>query len=103
MGLSSSDPDRILLEFECAWEDAAEDELMYTLTQQMTDWMETQMPSWLAEAGLDAESYMPYFMNDAMGDQNVTGMYKGYEAFKTLQAEVDPDGMFRTRAGGFKY
>jgi len=103
MGLSASDPDRILLEFQCAWENAADDAMMYTLTQQMTAWMETQMPAWLTEAGLDVESYMPYFMNDAMGDQNVTGSYRGYEEFKMLQEEVDPTGMFRTRAGGFKY
>jgi hypothetical protein len=103
MGLSGSDPDRLILELQCSWASALDDNTVYNLTREVTDWLETKIPEWNAQAGLDAEAYLPYFMNDAMGDQNVTGSYKAYEGLKALQREVDPQGMFHARAGGFKY
>lgn len=102
MGLSASDPDRLILEIQGSWASAADDAQAYSLSKQLTDWLNVQVPTWLAEAGMD-DQYLPLFMNDAAGDQDVTGSYKNVAKFRALQKSVDPDGLFSTRGGGFKY
>lgn len=103
MGLSASDPERLILEIQGSWLLPEDDATAYSLTKALTDWLEVQVPLWLEEAGLDRDMYLPFFMNDAAGDQLVTQTYKDYEKFKVLQREVDPNGLFSGRAGGFKY
>ncbi|KAK8099451.1 6-hydroxy-d-nicotine oxidase [Apiospora kogelbergensis] len=103
MGLTAADPNRIVLELQCGWLNGRDDAILYALSRDMTNWLQSRMPEWLAQAGLGEEAYMPLFMNDAAGDQNVTGSYRGYAEFKKLQENVDPMGMFAKRAGGYKY
>ncbi|KAF3015843.1 hypothetical protein E8E14_005749 [Neopestalotiopsis sp. 37M] len=103
LGLSSSDPNRLFLEMECAWAFGLNDATVYGITEDVTAWLETRIPEWNAMAGLPADAYLPYFMNDAGGDQNVTSSYKAYDDLKALQREVDADGLFNANAGGFKY
>ncbi|KAK7946147.1 uncharacterized protein PG986_010468 [Apiospora aurea] len=104
MGLASADPDRLVLELQCGWVNGLDDATLYALGRDMTDWLQGRLPEWLAQAGLEGdEAYMPLFMNDAAGDQDVTGSYRGYARYKELQESVDPMGMFSTRAGGYKY
>ncbi|KAK8023629.1 hypothetical protein PG993_011695 [Apiospora rasikravindrae] len=103
MGLTGGDPDRLVLELQCGWINGLDDATLYALSRDMTDWLQGRLPEWLAQAGLPADAYMPLFMNDAAGDQNVTGSYRGYAQYKELQASIDPMGMFSARAGGYKY
>jgi hypothetical protein len=103
MGLSSSDPDRIILIYQGAWNLPTDDELAYSIAGQITAWLDEVVPVWVEEAGLLRDMYMPLFMNDAMWDQPVTQSYRDYEKFKALQRQVDPQGLFATRTGGFKY
>ncbi|KAK8068497.1 hypothetical protein PG996_007609 [Apiospora saccharicola] len=105
MGLRAGDPDRLVLELQCGWLNGNDDATLYALARDMTNWLQSRMPDWLAQAGLTAaeETYMPLFMNDAAGDQNVTGSYRRYARFKELQEATDPLGLFATRAGGYKY
>lgn len=103
MGLTKNDPDRIILELQCSWTDKAQDDIVPQFTRDLTDWIETRIPEWLESDGQTADQYLPLFMNDAMADQNVTGSYKDYAKFKALQLEADPEGVLRTRVGGFKY
>ncbi|KAK8074244.1 hypothetical protein PG994_005143 [Apiospora phragmitis] len=107
MGLRGGDPDRLVLELQCGWLNGLDDATLYALGRDMTDWLRGRLPEWLAQAGLGAEgadeAYMPLFMNDAAGDQNVTGSYRGHARYKGLQESVDPAGLFATRAGGYKY
>lgn len=104
MGLSGSDPDRIVLEYQCKWSRKDDDEVLRGMAQEMTAWLESARPKWLAEAGIAAgNNCMPYFMNDAAEDQKVVESYRDYEKLKALQRSIDPDGLFRTRLGGFKY
>jgi hypothetical protein len=103
MGLKGSDGDRIVLEIQGLWQLPEDDAVAYDLSKQLTDWLEVQVPLWLEEAGMDPGMYLPLFMNDAAGDQGVTQSYRDYEKFKALQREVDPNGLFSARAGGFKY
>jgi FAD/FMN-containing dehydrogenase len=103
MGLSSSDPDRIILIYQGAWNLPTDDELAYGIARQITEWLDEVIPRWMAEAGIGDGTYLPMFMNDAMYDQPVTRSYRDYEKFKALQKQVDPDGLFSTSAGGFKY
>jgi hypothetical protein len=103
MGLTGQDPHRLVLEIQCLWNNREDDEYIYSLSRQLTSWLEAKVPVWLADNLSDVDTYLPLFMNDAAGDQNVTGMYRDYAKFKALQEEIDPDGVFRTRVGGFKY
>lgn len=102
MGLTASDPDRLILEIQGSWALASDDAQGYSLSKKLTDWLDEQVPKWLAEAGMSTQ-YLPLFMNDAAGDQDVTGSYKDVAKFRALQKSVDPDGLFSTRAGGYKY
>jgi hypothetical protein len=102
MGLGASDPERIILIFQGAWNFPQDDELAYGLAREVTEWLDQVVPEWVEEAGMEM-GYMPDFMNDAMGDQNVMASYAGYDRFKALQREVDPLGLWSGRAGGFKY
>lgn len=103
MGLTASDPDRIILEVQGSWALGIDDDEAYGISRQLTEWLDTQVPLWLAEAGMPANMYMPLFMNDAAGDQPVTQSYSQYAKFKALQRQYDPDGLFSTRSGGYKY
>ncbi|KAF4458203.1 fad dependent, partial [Fusarium albosuccineum] len=85
----------------CAWGDEDDDDILPDATRELTAWIETKIPEWLD--GGSGESYLPLLMNDAMGDQNVTGSYRDCAKFKALQVQNDPDGILSTRVGGFKY
>lgn len=102
MGLTGSDPDRLILEIQGSWALASDDTEAYSLSKKLTDWLDEQVPKWLAEAGMGSQ-YLPLFMNDAAGDQDVTGSYRDVAKFRALQKSVDPNGLFSTRAGGYKY
>ncbi|KAK4031403.1 hypothetical protein C8A01DRAFT_21365 [Parachaetomium inaequale] len=99
MGISGSDADRILLEIQCSWSSHNDDEIFRDASKKLTEWLEVKVPEWTK----GREYYLPYLMNDAAGDQNVTGTYRGYSKFKALQAEMDPEGFFKKRGGGFVY
>ncbi len=99
MGISGSDPDRVLLEIQCSWSSRSDDAVFRDVSKKLTDWLALKIPEWTK----GRECYLPYLMNDAAGDQNVTGTYREYAKFKTLQAEMDPQGFFKTRGGGFVY
>lgn len=102
MGLTGSDPDRLILEIQGSWSLPGDDAEGYSVSKRLTDWLDDQVPQWLADAGMDSP-YLPLFMNDAAGDQDVTGSYKDVAKFRALQKSVDPNGLFSTRAGGYKY
>lgn len=99
MGLTANDPDRILLEIQCSWSDDGDDDIFADASRELTEWLEIKVAEW---TGGD-ELYLPFLMNDAAGDQNVTGMYRDYARFKTLQAELDPKQFWSSRGGGFTY
>jgi hypothetical protein len=99
MGLTGDDPDRLLLEIQCSWAGAGDDDIFNDASRELVEWLESKVPEWTGSA----EMYLPYLMNDAAGDQNVTGTYRDYAKFKMLQLEMDPDGFFKKRGGGFVY
>ena len=99
MGISGSDPDLILLEIQCSWSNPNDDKVFKDASKMLTDWLAVKVPEWTN----GEQYYLPYLMNDAAGDQNVTGTYRGYGQFKALQAAMDPAGFFRNRGGGFVY
>lgn len=53
--------------------------------------------------GSSIGEYNPYFMNDAGTGQDVMGTYRDSEKFAFLQRELDPNGLWSRRAGGYKY
>lgn len=103
MGLTASDPDRIVLIYQGAWNLPSDDKLAHNIAKNLTAWLDEVVPQWMEEAGMPKDTYMPLFLNDAMYDQQVFQSYRDYEKFKALQQSVDPKGFFRTRTGGFKF
>lgn len=103
MGLGASDPDRIVLIYQGAWNLPSDDEAAFKIAREVTSWLDEVVPQWMAEAGMPLDTYLPLFLNDAMFDQPVLQSYRDYEKFKALQRSVDPDGLFSTRTGGFKF
>lgn len=103
MGISGSDPDRVILEIQGSWTLPSDDAAGYSISRQLTEWLDQQLPKWLDEAGISRNVYLPLLMNDAAGDQPVTQSYREYAKFKALQQQLDPNGLFSTRAGGYKY
>lgn len=102
MGISGKDGDRLLLELQCGWSQRKDDATIYTMSRLMTDWLEVKLSEWL-QGEQKNHIYLPLLMNDAMYDQNVTGMYRDYAEFKALQREIDPNGVFSSRMGGYKF
>ena len=119
-----ADQNRLVLEIQCLWQSASDDTTVHNLGQNLTDWLQTQLPNWAAAAsvknnstdlsadempGLIADSpnsdtnYYPLFLNDASYDQSVLTSYRNYDKLKDLQAQIDPQGIMRTRVGGFRY
>lgn len=101
MGISGDDPDRILLEIQCSWASPDDDETLYGISEELTKWLDVKVPEWTKGQGKDL--YLPFLMNDAAGNQNVTGRYRDYAKFKALQEKVDPEGFFKLRGGGYTY
>lgn len=98
LGLTASDRDRIILEIQCSWLAEKDDEAGLARVHALTDWLETRLAEWADEG-----AYLPLLMNDATFDQNVTQHYRDHDKFKALQKEIDPDGFWSTRAGGWTY
>ncbi|KAE9374008.1 FAD-binding domain-containing protein [Stipitochalara longipes BDJ] len=103
MGLSATDLDRMILEIQSTWRSSKDDEKNYLMSKELTEWIESKVPLWLSEAGMDLNLYMPKFMNDAAWDQYVMSSYRNHDELEKLQREVDRDGTFRTRFGSHKY
>jgi hypothetical protein len=99
MGIRGCDPDRLLLEIQCSWADPNDDEIFHQAARDLVTWLEAKVPEWTG----GKEYYLPWLMNDAAWDQNVTGMYRDYAKFKALQEEMDPENFWSGRGGGFTY
>jgi hypothetical protein len=105
--------DRLWLDLVLSWETAAGDEIAASTAQQITSDIDTYTKTHYAgvpntryvEGNLTYEEYNPLFLNDAMYDQQPAKSYGGnsYERLTAIQKEVDPNGFFSTRTGGFKY
>lgn len=99
MGIGGDDIDRILLEIQCSWSSDDDDEIFNDASRDLVKWLEVKVPEW----SRGETHYLPLLMNDAAGDQNVTGTYQNYGKFKGMQAKIDPEGFFSKRGGGFVY
>jgi hypothetical protein len=100
MGLTANDKPRFVLEINTLWRDAKEDAQVYGMARDLTNWLGTRLKTIHANSR-NAETYLPFFMNDAAYDQDVFGSYKDAAKFKTLQQSVDPTGFWK-RSNGFQ-
>jgi hypothetical protein len=104
MGLTANDKNRFILEINYLWRDGKEDATIHGMARQLTDILDKRVAQIMAnsKASSQVETYLPFFMNDAAVDQDVTASYKNGAKFKALQQQMDPNGLWK-RAGGFKY
>jgi len=123
MGLSANDHDRIVVEFAGIHTHKADDELVLKIGKKFTEEFGSYMKSVIVSAeglnvvdvslpkltcvkkatGQSVKAYNPYFMNDAGVGQDVIGTYRDANKFALLQKEMDPQGLFSRRAGGYKF
>jgi hypothetical protein len=107
MGLKGSDGDRFVIEIAGIYFRPADDKLVQDMGREFTDKLYAELADMTEKAKAQGtvpwETYLPHFMNDAGPDQDVMSTYREKELFARLQKEIDPQGLFSKRAGGFKY
>ncbi|KAK5993524.1 putative FAD-linked oxidoreductase [Cladobotryum mycophilum] len=102
LGIKEADGDRLMIETQCTWAFKNDDSIIHELTNAMLTWLNMKIGQWIAKEDSLA-NYLPIMMNVADANQNVTGSYRDYASFKSLQQAIDPEGFFRQRGGGFKF
>ncbi|KAF2668477.1 FAD-binding domain-containing protein [Microthyrium microscopicum] len=109
MGLKSTDGPRFIIELTyLTWAKSADAGVRTAganITTQAAALRTTLESKYSSKANVKVklENYTPYFINDAQDNQPVTQSYAEYNAFSQLQKEMDSDGFFSKRIGGFKY
>ncbi|TVY29461.1 putative FAD-linked oxidoreductase [Lachnellula hyalina] len=105
--------DRVWIDLVISWETAVGDDIAASAAEQITSDIDSYVRTTYAgvpntryvEGNLTYEEYNPLFLNDAMYDQKPAQSYgnNSYERLRAIQKNVDPNGFFPTRTGGFKY
>jgi hypothetical protein len=105
MGLRSTDKPRFVVEIAGLYMLPGDEDVVNKMSTEFTDSLLKQLDVIKANAnavGAPIEEYLPYFMNDAGPDQDVTSSYREVQLFAKLKKEIDPNGFF-SRTGGYKY
>ncbi|KAH7329642.1 hypothetical protein B0I35DRAFT_448658 [Stachybotrys elegans] len=113
LGIRPEHGDRIWVEYNVAWLVPTCDvdcpnfareavEIFHDIHQQQYSGIP---PTNYQSGDLEYISYNPIFMNDAINDQKVLESYGDatYQRLKDISESYDPEGMFRTRQGGFTF
>jgi len=108
MGLGTTDGPRFITEITNVFQRATDREKIAIAGRNITTEFASNLEAAMAKVGTagggQVETYLPYFINDAMWDQDVLGSYKEQATFSALQKKHDPEGFFSgSRTGGFKY
>ncbi|KAF2396177.1 FAD-binding domain-containing protein [Trichodelitschia bisporula] len=106
MGLKGSDHTRFVIEIAGIYSRKADDDVVQEMSREYTQVLTEQLQGVKASAkakGITVGEYNPMFGNDAGPDQDVMGSYRDVATFRKLQKQLDPEGLFAKRAGGFKY
>ncbi|KAF8860556.1 FAD-binding domain-containing protein [Acephala macrosclerotiorum] len=113
LGMNPAEGDRMWMEYDISWLTALGDDSAHAMAMNITatidEYAKTTyggIPNTHYRSGdLEIEEYNPIFMNDAMYDQMTLQSYEndGYAKLKAIQKDVDPNGFFPTRTGGFKF
>lgn len=111
--LDPKNGDRLWIDLVISWETAVGDDVAASFAEQILSDIDSYVRTTYAgvpntryvEGNLTYEEYNPLFLNDAMYDQQPAQSYGGnsYERLRAIQKQVDPNGFFPTRTGGFKY
>lgn len=104
--------DRMWMEYDISWLTELDDDDAHEMAMNITASIDAYAKTTYAgvkntnyKAGdIAYEEYNPIFLNDAMYDQLPLQSYgnESYTKLKTIQKEVDPQGFFPGRTGGFK-
>lgn len=113
LGMKPADGDRMWMEYDVSWLTALGDDAAHSMAMNITatidEYAKTTyagVPSSHYQSGnLEEAEYDPIFLNDAMYDQMPLQSYEndGYDKLKAIQENVDPEGFFPSRTGGFKF
>ncbi|KAF1990880.1 FAD-binding domain-containing protein [Aulographum hederae CBS 113979] len=101
MGYGPTDGPRWVLEMAHLWEGRENDQIVVDVGKALMKTLTASRDQSIRDARGQAETYLPFFMNDAADADNVFASYKDYAKFKVLQKQVDPTGLW-SRSGGWK-
>lgn len=115
LSLKPENGDLMWMEYDIAWLASGADKISHNTAMSITSTIDAYVRKTYggmknsnavegtekSEPGLE---YGPVFLNDAMFDQDPLRSYgsENYERLKRIQKEVDSDGLFPSRTGGFK-
>ena len=113
LGLDPAYGDKFFMEYDISWLSPETDEKAAEYITQITEpaqkyaeekYSDTKPTHW-KEGETARTNFNPFFMNDAMYNQDPQRFYgEGtYEKLREIQREVDPEGFFHERTGGFKF
>lgn len=106
MGLTSHDQHRFVIEQNWIFEKDSDAQTIVDLGDKFVGYLDQKVKT-VTQSSTGAngtvESYLPLFLNDAASNQDVMASYKNFQSFKNLQRQMDPQGLWHSRAGGFKY
>jgi FAD/FMN-containing dehydrogenase len=100
---ADADVDRIIIEMNYAFTPQSMYEQMADTTEATYTGVRERVLKWQEEGKLP-EAYLPVFMNYGSYRQDYFGRLKpeSRALARRVQGEVDPEGLFRTRTGGWK-
>lgn len=113
LGFSPDAGDLMWLEYDISWTLAVNDAVMATFVTNITkgtqdyarDLYSKSKPTNYVAGDTTFTNFNPLFLNDAMYNQLPLQSYgsETYQQLAALQKEVDPNGFFSKRTGGFKF
>jgi hypothetical protein len=105
--------DRMFMEYDLIWETPLGDSDAQTMAANITEEIQAYTKkiyadiknTYYKEGHLEYEKCNPIFLNDVTHDQRLLQSCgkETYERLKRIQRSVDPEGVFATRTGWFKF
>ena len=98
------DVDRIIIELNFSFSVKHDYERIDRALRDIYEGVRERIVAWQKDGSLPANVYLPLFMNDAFYPQDYFGRLHPEDAkmARDLAMELDPEGLFRERTGGWK-
>ena len=99
-----ADYDRMILEFDFLYVSESANSAIDNALADTYDGMRERVTGFQAQGKLPSDAYLPLFINDANRRQDYFGRLKSesQKLARSVQARLDPNGLWNTRMGGFR-
>ena len=99
-----ADHDRMILEFDYFYVSDSSDGTVSQAIEDVYTGMRERVTGFQAQGKLPSDVYLPLFINDANYREDYFGRLNSdsQQLARSVQARLDPNGLWKTRTGGFK-